>query len=54
MTSSNSGVYLCRNVNIHTFRLIPLGSLGMVHNETLKAVAILNPATPTDGSERAA
>ncbi len=54
LTGSNELVYLCRSVNINAFGLIRLGGSDMSRNCTLKAVAILNPATPTDGSGRRA
>src|SRR3989454_7610539 len=54
LTSSNARVYLCRSVNINAFGLILLGGSDMSHHCTLKAVAVLNPATPTDGSGRRA
>src|SRR5256885_2955566 len=54
LTGSNGLVYLYCPVNINAFGLILLGGSDMSRNCTLKAVAILNPATPTDGSGRRA
>src|SRR6266853_1660569 len=52
LTGSNARVYLYRSVNINAFGLMLLGGTDMSHNCSLKTVAILNPATPTDGSGR--
>jgi len=41
-------------MNINTIRLTRSGGIDMTHHHTLTTVAILNPATPKDGSGRAA